>query len=855
MQENELIRNAKNGDFANFPEWIDMHSGMLVRFAFQNGLTFEEANEVTMDTYISLRNNLRRLDEHAPLLLTLYKILSEKLSRYNSTLPIPEDALPFKEDTLLHMKIAELDKKYRIPFILSFYHDLNNDQISIITGDSAEDIDSTILAANELLGESRKNLELLKKSYDRLSVTFKAEQIFGAMDQPVIKSKKKSIAWSIIGALALAIVLLSLPLSFPDKKESSIINATDLEFFKELEEKYKTERTKRQERLKLEDARFDQLNFIRKADKEIMELKDSMERGEIPVNMEKIVENIIEDLKLPSEMIADIQQEPLHESENESIEHVMTYKGKIKDLITVYNGILWDNRETIEEFEGGSQKASLLMLSRTEFPNELQQAIDTMRTQSIQLCAKNNTFEINACYFRSTLHDQLSYSYHQTARAYVAIMTYDYYLNHVNMVNSPDWIYWELTEMQHAIIQISNDKSYYKELETYFASFFYEFMKGKDLIEEMDVQGIVPVLYQDAWKKFDYQEEALPINYLVQPIIEEMEASAWKKSESWERLTRKSILDALKLSHEGKLEEIMFGKMPTLVNEKIDLPDKLFTTKIEKLYAEFKKTYDRTIFKELSPIFVVGVYDYANEMEDPMTMLKLFNFDNGEFYRYEPEESGESFIADWRKGFSIFEEATSVEFSNEDIVRYGRNFYATVKIEKNQSDDQYIPIWIDKNREFYIREFVHQQLPSSEEHPEIKITEIDKEWISHMYNHFVETKASDGYMGPIDVIATYFLAAQKGDRETQYAFYYQGDESKVIEKEQYLKKPSEIPSTDMENLYKTISFKGLEQDKNGNWPGVATLTVNQETNPSIESIVEINMMWTKNGWRIVYPLK
>ena len=275
MQENELIRNAKNGDFANLPEWIDMHSGKMIRFAFQNGLSLEEANEVTMDTYITLRNDLKNLDENTPLLLTLYKVLLEKLSRYNPTLPIPEDALPFKEDTLLHMKIVELDEKYRIPFLLSFYHDLNNDEISIIIGDRTKDIDSTIQTANELLGKNGKSLELLKKSYNRLSVKFKSEQIFGSMEQPVIKSKKKPpISWAIIGAIVFAIIIISLPLSIPNKKEKPIVNATDMESFTEFEEKYKTERAKRQEKLKLEDIRFDQLNFIRKADAKIMQLKN-----------------------------------------------------------------------------------------------------------------------------------------------------------------------------------------------------------------------------------------------------------------------------------------------------------------------------------------------------------------------------------------------------------------------------------------------------------------------------------------------------------------------------------------------------------------------------------------------------
>ena len=229
----------------------------------------------------------------------------------------------------------------------------------------------------------------------------------------------------------------------------------------------------RQEKLKLEDVRFNQLNFIRTADEKMMKLKKSMDGGEIPKNLEEKVENIIEELKLPSEMVAEIKrEESLYDDETASIEHAIVYKEKIEDLITMYNGIIWDNREAIEQFEGGAQKASSLMLSRAEFPSELQLAIDTMRNQSIQLCAKNNTFEINACYYRSTIHDQLSYLYHHSASAYVGMMTYDYYVNNVNMVYSPGWISEQLSGMQQAIIQISKDEIYYKELETNFASSF-----------------------------------------------------------------------------------------------------------------------------------------------------------------------------------------------------------------------------------------------------------------------------------------------------------------------------------------------------------------------------------------------
>ncbi|MBO1909922.1 hypothetical protein J4G37_34705, partial [Microvirga sp. 3-52] len=453
------------------------------------------------------------------------KILLKKLAQYDSMHSIPENALPFKEDTLLHMKIVELNEQYRVPFILSFDHDLNHEQISFITGESTIDVASAINTSSELLGEKRKSFELLKKSYHRIPITFKVDQAFGSIDQqPVIKSNKKSVFWPILGVLALGLLLISVPLSLPNKKDKSTANATEMESFIVLEEKYKTERAKRKEKLKLEDSRFDQLNFIRQADNQMKTIKDSLNRGEIPENIDQQIANIIEDIKLPSEMIADIQQEPLHESESASIDHVMSYREKIENLITMYNAILWDNRETIEGFEGGAQKASLLMLSRDKFPRELQDAIDTMRSQSIQLCAKNKTFEINACYYKSSNHDLLGYSYHENARTYFGIMTYDYYLNHANMVYSPDWISRELTAMQPAVIQINEAESYYKDLESYFVSFFYEMMKGNDLIDEMKVQGIVPIHFQHAWGNFYYPEEALPISYLVEPIVKEMEA-------------------------------------------------------------------------------------------------------------------------------------------------------------------------------------------------------------------------------------------------------------------------------------------------------------------------------------------
>ena len=59
----------------------------------------------------------------------------------------------------------------------------------------------------------------------------------------------------------------------------------------------------------------------------------------------------------------------------------------------------------------------------------------------------------------------------------------------------------------------------------------------------------------------------------------------------------------------------------------------------------------------------------------------------------------------------------------------------------------------------------------------------------------------------------------------------------------------------MEDLFETISFKANEIDDNGDWTGVATLTVDLEKNPGEEPIKNIHMMWTENGWRVIYNPK
>lgn len=856
MEEIELIQNAKQGDFTGLEEWIDLHAEKIERFAFQYGLTLDSAYDVTLDTYSTFRKQLVSLNETEQLVLILYENVLAKLTQFHGSIPVSDDVFPFKEDAELHLKIIQLNEKYRVPFILSLFHGLNKGQIATITQGSTDEVEANIRSAEELIGEDHlgKHIELLGKSYNRLPIQFRATQIIGTISQPERQKtfQKKSLLWMVVGVLVL------IPFFLATKDEQSAKGDSVDAYFGKLEEGYKAERDKQQELLKLKDERFDKLNFIREADERVKEIKnkvtgDVRERKEMEAEFDKVIYS----LKLPAEMIADVEENPLNDDELASIEYLSLYSDKVDDIITVYNGIVWDYREAIENYiqDQDSQTVDLLMLTLTKFPEELQNIIDTMRDHSIKLCTNKNTREITACYYNSVIHQRMDFLYHHNTEGYVNMLTYEYYLSNTNLEYSPDWIADQLQRIQHTVLNAREENELFPLLESYYTTLFYNIVKSSEIVQVLDKKEVVPENYQEAWRQLFAYDEATPLSYLARPIFEEMEASGWRGSESWKQFNREKIGEALKLARDRELEILMYGKVPKLADDRIELPDDKFSKKVEELYDEFVKSRDKSIFQELSPLYPVGVFDYANEMEDPETMFNLFSED------LEAKEmvngysiSLETYLEQWQKGFSLFKDASSIEFLGDHLVRHGANYEAGVKITYNDESEMYVNSWLDGDQVWKMQETWLEQLPSSEESPPVNITSLFMEETHIIYDYFAETRDPDRFRGQpgVDILRIFLYAGELEDYEMQYALYFQGEGSQGIEREKYLKEAAKNPQGKMEDLFKTISFKGNEQDENGNWTGLATLTVDVEKNPSEEPIKNIQMMWTKNGWRVMF---
>ena len=655
-----MCRGLLMDDFEALNKWMDIYSRKIERFAFQYGLSLEAAFQVTLDTFVSFNKAFENMDEVESILPSLYKFAIEKMMRIQSIDPLFDDVFPFKEDAELHSEIINMDKKFRLPFILSSFHELDFEQIASILQSSPNDVEVNIQTAKSFLGEDHleKRTEFLGKSYDRLPVLFKAEQIIGKTVPPEIKTEKFKPSKWLVATFVLLVSLFTLSFFLSNKGETEKIASSDFEI------RYKEERDKRQEMLMLESERFGKLKFIKEVDRRMGSLL-AKEATSLQENLEVEFLDILWEMKLPSEMLDDAMLgSTMMENEDESIRFLGSYRNKVLEIISLYEGILWDYREDIENFEVERfiNKADQMMISSDEFPEELKNILNTMENQSIQLISNQNTGRIEVVHYGSERFGEILFGFHPNVHGYIAMLVNEAYLNGGTMKSPIQEVFYYIFMMEEALAKVKKDKVLYPALQAEYVSLFYNIVKGSAAEDVFDGQGIIKIDYKDVWQRYSNMFGVQPSNYLMMPIVEEMEASGWRSSKSWDEFSKEKIEETLEIARNGELERVMYGERPVFEDDSITLPNEEFFSQVEQLYNEFKQSYDIHVFKGWSPLFTVGVYDYANEMEDPATMYHLLREGFDEYSETGMTQSLEEYVESWHKGFSIFKDFDRVEF-------------------------------------------------------------------------------------------------------------------------------------------------------------------------------------------------
>ncbi|MDN4609088.1 hypothetical protein [Sporosarcina highlanderae] len=716
-----------------------------------------------------------------------------------------------------------------------------------------------------------KRMEFLKKSYDRVPSSFDPDEVFKHIDEEKVpqSNKKKSSnrgfrqnltiwAMGIASMFIIGIIGTGYVLDQKQKSEEEIIQSpvTD-EHIESLLKRYEEERENRREMLKLDEVFFKHYASYADSTIKLLENESYLEMvraGTEKTPLEETYNRAIDELKLPSEMLNDLRANSLQNDERGSIAFLGEYRRKVQMLIEIYDQILKENKEAIDAYEVGPHvdKAEIMSLSSKSFPEQLQNIIGTMRDQSIRLHTEKYSGEIrtrhNNYYF---FYSDLAFNLHHHTDAYIQMMVEEPYMYGPILQYPLNEMAYKLGRMEQTLINVEQDQSLYPVLESYYLTIFNDLVKGSEYTKIFDEDGVLLPDYQDVWRGLAATGDARPLAYVMQPIVKEMEASGWRESKSWDSLSYDALKDAIVLYREGQLEYYMYGERPDFKSETIQFPNESFWNEVQELYSDFKKAHDKSVLKGASPIHVLGVFNYANEMDDPETMFHLLN-ENATYSEYGEIELND-YVKNWRKSFSHFRNATEARFDQNTVYRSQVKFHSHVSFTGSDTEIQMI---FNEDGIWEVNTRYMETLPSYLMFPERGFKDI-LNFGEYTYQSVNLPDFEMKYLRgapPLDIVGVYFYGANRGNYELQYKLFFQGDGSEVVDKETFLENPekySQSPSYE-DGMYTKASFQGLEQDENGNYQGVATLIVDTELYPELPSEMKFHMIWTEEGWRVKF---
>lgn len=499
-----------------------------------------------------------------------------------------------------------------------------------------------------------KRMEFLKTSYDRLPSSFNPDEVLQKIEEETNNSGRKEpsskkkgtfrrtmTVWAVgiasvfLFGVITAIFVLEGQENTPATKVEEYVESPEVvqeydEYIDTLKKEYAIEREKRRKKLMLEEEKFEQLEFVRRGDSIVSVVTNKTYRESmmgIANGKERLkdhFENAVSDLKLPSEMVEDIVNYSLVDDEQASIAFLDTYRGKVQNLVAVYNEILKESSYTVESSD---DKAEAFMQSRGQFPRELQNIIDTMREQSIEFYSNSDMEVIEAHYYASSLHKKIQHNFHPNTLGYVDMIVEEPYTFGGKSQYSAQELIPMLQKIERTLLTVEKDSVLYPILESYYVSSFHNMMKGAWSTRGFNEQGSIHEEFRKPLQDLASGEEATPLRYLVQPIVEELEASDWRFSKKLEMIEWEDIEEALLLGRGNQLADYMSVKQRYTKEHPVQytLVDDRFVEKVHMLYDNFTMAYDDILLNGATGAEIIGLYYYAVELKDFETQYTLLD--------------------------------------------------------------------------------------------------------------------------------------------------------------------------------------------------------------------------------------
>ncbi|TWT24418.1 RNA polymerase sigma factor [Planomicrobium sp. CPCC 101110] len=867
MKFEELFASAMKGEKTAYAEWSLLRHMPIARFGFQNGIAAMHLQKFQISVFRQFYRGLpAAFSTEQEAEAALYQIALVRVHDFTGKgLANEKDqALRFDEDKESHASIQRLSESLRIPFILFYFHEKPAKELAALLGLTESACLAAVEEALERLQEDlqltgrtllEKRLEFLGKSYQRFVPSFYEEELF-AEEEPVeemdllepaapkIPVKKGAVAIIVLSAVFLiGVVGASFSATENENETAAAVaegGAIDERTVKAWKAEYKKIKESSPELLGLEPELYEELEFVQRADQKMERLlkKRTLQKYENdPQLLRKRVEKVMLEIQTPKGMYDSLASGGMKASE--SMDFLQSFALKTKELMTHADAVLLKHEDALSgAFRHGDFSAESVRAHKEQYPEEIGILMDSLDESMLIIAPHPKEAKFMArrnmefLYGNEVLmHDMFSYQY-------LALLENEPYFDGVDLLLPLDVVSFQLAQIERFLIDTAhNPDEVYGEFEFIFQHAFWLLLKGSETSPVFDADGVVHKEYQAAWTNL-LTDTANPLIYLMLPIIEEMEASGWKKSEHYEALAYSDIIQALEMEKNGELS----GKLPngnvSIEGAFVDMKEFSYD-ETEELYNDFVASYSIDALKGVPPLDVYFLYHYANKRKDPETMWHLLAED-------EFKPSLEDYVKGWKQQPDITEEALWVEVYEESLYRVKDQLYTEFQIQYRDQNALIPPspklatkrdnIWLVKNQMFEVYSMEGETTAYEE-----AVASLYKEFSAEHKEVIVESAT------PGEIAGLFLAAAERGDFETMYALLEDPAKTESMESFRHQVAARSIPAfSALKGLSFTLDTYDYDDGQKRGWVQVD----NGSSSEDSFVLFEFSMVETEKGWRM-----
>lgn len=679
MEQEEIFQKAQAGDRLAYKEWTEEWFKTIGIFGYQNGVSEASSAKYITAVFETFYSQMPKVRMHEAE-ICLFQIASSSTPRFRAD--SAGALLKFEEDIEAHRLLQDMEEKQRIPFILYYLHGKQMEEIALIVGEGGQEISETLngsLASltNKLGLDSEsgtlKRLELLKKSYSRILFELEeAKPVEEEMPIPLkaeakpagADKKSKVLLWS-AGVFLAGVIGASFFMDDPNSniaspvaeaEESDTVTASMVEAWKE---QYKKAKESSPERLGVNPEVFNELVYVKKADQQ---MKRTFSENNIeklkndPKQMQHEVNLLLLKIETPKEMLTMLPE--LYLISDELIPVMDGYANKTTELIHEGDQVLKEHESLLAEMTVNGEMSPKKLLAQPEgVPEEVKNLVSSISERGLTI-AKHPTddrFILRNNMDTLYMNDQLNVMYDFNLLRHVP------HFDDEGLLVPVQEMAFALSMLELILLEDEVSSGKFEEYAHVFQHSLWLLMKGDENQQVFDEEGIVKEPYQLAWKELG-QQTRNPLIYVMLPIIEEMEASGWTESASLDQLEYSTIMDALMLEKNGELAKKLPNDDVKIETQRVMAED-FFTPYIEELYFSFTAEFDKNLLKEVSPLDVYRMFQFANQQKNPEVMWHLMDENKPPFEEYK---------AGWRQQPHFAEEIRWMEISEDALNRFGK---------------------------------------------------------------------------------------------------------------------------------------------------------------------------------------